>query len=666
VRASAAFVIFPFSKNLKMTRLLLFYCVVASFSLSAQTYTLQGDAQFIGDDCYQLTEEIGNQNGAVWYADQIDLNEPFDLEFYINLGDIDQNGADGICFVLQTVGNNALGDSGGGLGFLGFSPAFGVEFDTWQNSQYGDPTYDHIGLISNGDVSHIGPNSYSSPVQAAVGSINIEDGEDHIARIQWDPLLQEIRVFFDCEFRVSANVDLINQVFNGEDLVYWGFTAATGGSVNNQTVCLQENILTTSPDAFVCEGGSIELSVGGNPNGSFEWTPADFLDDPTSQTPVCTPDQDITYTVTAEDLCGNPISASIDITVAPLEVGIEGGGTITCDAPQLQLTGSSNLNGSTSWTWSTDDGNILGSSSTPIVSVDAAGTYTLEVNFENQCSEVAEIVIEENLSIPEFTLDLPPDPITCDNPETELIANVEDGLTGTWFFNAEPIEDANSVTVDQAGFYFFQVENPENGCIGEEGTAVNDLIAYPIATYSSPDTLTCLSPQVTFENSTFSPDNSTISWTTNSGNIIEGAQDLNPTVNAPGTYTLSVTDPSNGCTSELTLTVIADPQFDASVSELVMPNVFTPNNDAVNDRYHAGASGFSWQQLRELSQTYDLQVYNRWGAIVFETNGQAEAWDGSDNGNELAEGTYYFILNYDIQCIGRSQEPLTGTIQLKR
>lgn len=632
----------------------------------AQTYTLQGDAQFIGDDCYRLTEEIGNQNGAVWYADQIDLNEPFDLEFYINLGDIDQSGADGICFVLQTVGNNALGDSGGGLGFLGFSPAFGVEFDTWQNSQYGDPTYDHIGLISNGDVSHIGPNSYSSPVQAAAGSLNIEDGEDHIARIQWDPVLQEIRVFFDCEFRVSATVDLVNEVFNGQEQVFWGFTAATGGSVNNQTVCLQENILTTSPDAFVCEGGSITLSAGGNPNGTFDWFPEDYLDDPSSQTPLCTPEQDITYTVTATDLCGNPISASIDVTVAPLEVEINGGGTLTCLDDQLQLSGSTNLSGDITWTWSTDGGNIVAGATTPVIDLDAGGTYALEVNFEDQCIETADVFIDEDVSAPVANLVVTPPPITCDEPSTELAATVDEGFTGTWFFNTEQIAESNTVTVSEGGIYLFTVENPENGCVTELSTTVSNLIAYPIATYAAPDTLTCFSPELTFEQLSINPVDAQLQWTSSNGNILSGENDAEPTVNAPGNYQLTLTDLSNGCTSELNLDVLADVQFDVSASELVMPNVFTPNNDAVNDRYHAGASGFSWAQLRDLSNNYNLMVYNRWGNLVFETEGQAKAWDGLQQGDALAEGTYYYILEYDIQCIGSSEKPLTGTIQLKR
>ncbi|MEO0405673.1 MAG: L-type lectin-domain containing protein, partial [Bacteroidota bacterium] len=136
---------------------------------------MNGDAEFIGDDCYRLTEAINTQNGTVWYAEQLDLNDPFDFSFTMNFGTNDSQGADGIVFVLQTVGTGAIGESGGGIGFLGFNPSFGVEFDTWTNGDFGDLIADHIAMISNGDVNHNGLNAITSPIQASGGSINIED-----------------------------------------------------------------------------------------------------------------------------------------------------------------------------------------------------------------------------------------------------------------------------------------------------------------------------------------------------------------------------------------------------------------------------------------------------------------------------------------------------------
>lgn len=147
-----------------------------SIDLSAQTYFLNGTATASEGDCYQLTTTQGNQNGTVWYGEQIDLNFPFELTFSMNFGTIDATGADGMVFVLQDVGTNALGETGGALGFSGFNPSFGIEFDTWQNGQYGDLITDHIGFVSDGSVDHAPPTGLAGPVDANI------DGFEHRGR----------------------------------------------------------------------------------------------------------------------------------------------------------------------------------------------------------------------------------------------------------------------------------------------------------------------------------------------------------------------------------------------------------------------------------------------------------------------------------------------------
>ena len=201
---------------------------------NAQTYFLNGTAISLGNDCYQLTTTLGYQNGTVWYADQIDLNEPFNLEYRMNFGNLDANGADGMCFVLQTVGTGAIGDTGGGMGYLNFGTSLGIEFDTWQNGEYNDPVFDHVAIEKNGDINHLSVNNIAGPVQISSLNANVEDGQNHVVEITWDPATFIMQVYFDCEFRLEGTVDLINSVFGGS-----GIAVARGGLDANLDVTVE-------------------------------------------------------------------------------------------------------------------------------------------------------------------------------------------------------------------------------------------------------------------------------------------------------------------------------------------------------------------------------------------------------------------------------------------
>jgi gliding motility-associated-like protein len=70
---------------------------------------------------------------------------------------------------------------------------------------------------------------------------------------------------------------------------------------------------------------------------------------------------------------------------------------------------------------------------------------------------------------------------------------------------------------------------------------------------------------------------------------------------------------------------------------MVVPNVFTPNGDGFNDDYDIRCSG--------MTQFY-LQIYNRWGVLMFESESPTVRWNGKTLSGGIAdEGTYYFILN---------------------
>ena len=67
-----------------------------------------------------------------------------------------------------------------------------------------------------------------------------------------------------------------------------------------------------------------------------------------------------------------------------------------------------------------------------------------------------------------------------------------------------------------------------------------------------------------------------------------------------------------------------------------IPNTFTPNGDGLNDTF--GISG-------EAIKDFNLQIFNRWGQLVFQSGNPNERWDGSFNGEQVPQGVYVYRLS---------------------
>jgi|GEM_PF-3489734 len=210
-------------------------------------FNTQGSAQFTesvnGDNCgsgscFQLTPAKGNQGGAVWSKEVLDLKLGFDFSFCVYMGAKDL-GADGIAFVMHQAGINLPAKSGGSLGFSRKNPSVLIEIDTWDNEEAiaGDKIKgDHLALVYNSDFQ----NPKIGPVVAIEERANIEDNRYHDLRIIWNPNCNLMEVYFDGELRMANNDNIITRVFKGNGVVNWGFTGATGLYVNRQMVCMGE------------------------------------------------------------------------------------------------------------------------------------------------------------------------------------------------------------------------------------------------------------------------------------------------------------------------------------------------------------------------------------------------------------------------------------------
>ncbi|PSK88131.1 gliding motility-associated C-terminal domain-containing protein [Taibaiella chishuiensis] len=115
-----------------------------------------------------------------------------------------------------------------------------------------------------------------------------------------------------------------------------------------------------------------------------------------------------------------------------------------------------------------------------------------------------------------------------------------------------------------------------------------------------------------------------------------GSRDRVLTVQDTGRYWVTVTDPP--CSSSDTIHIGLDLYCDCVP---LLPNAFSPNNDGLNDVFGAIVNGSC-----PISR-YSLQIYNRWGELVYSTVNHKNSWDGTTKGQPADPGTYTYQLNFE-------------------
>ena len=88
--------------------------------------------------------------------------------------------------------------------------------------------------------------------------------------------------------------------------------------------------------------------------------------------------------------------------------------------------------------------------------------------------------------------------------------------------------------------------------------------------------------------------------------------------------------------------------------QLIMPNVFSPNKDQINDYFVP--------VIKKNVKNIQVTILNRWGEIVFQTDNLTNGWDGTLNGNLCSDGIYFWTL----KCQDVFDSPLSfhGTVSL--
>jgi gliding motility-associated-like protein len=88
---------------------------------------------------------------------------------------------------------------------------------------------------------------------------------------------------------------------------------------------------------------------------------------------------------------------------------------------------------------------------------------------------------------------------------------------------------------------------------------------------------------------------------------------------------------------------------------IFIPNVFTPNNDGDHDTWEI-------QNLNAFYPNVSVDVFSKWGTLVYSSSGYPAAWDGSKNGKEVPAATYYYVI--DLKKPGF--KPVAGSVTIIR
>jgi hypothetical protein len=363
-------------------------------------------------------------------------------------------------------------------------------------------------------------------------------------------------------------------------------TNTATGCASTATITITQNTVaptgvTSTPSAvtLTCSSPNASLTASSQTAGvTYTWTgPNSF----TASGPTTNVGAAGTYVLTAMDPT-NGCTTSTPSTVvqnftAPADVTAINLGPLTCASPSVNLVGHSSTAGVT-YSWTGPNGFTANTATAP---VSTAGTYVLTVsNPDNGCTAIATTIVAQNTTaVPGLLITSSPiSPIlTCTNSSVSLTAS--SGVTGatySWTGPGNFTSNAATISVSTPGAYSVLATNAATGCTSNTIINVTQNIAPPaaLATVSDPinATLTCSTTSITLTASS-AVTGANYSWT--GPNSFTGSAAA-ATITAPGTYTVTATDPSNGCSS--TASAIVSQNITAPVGLKSTPN---PTNSLI-------------------------------------------------------------------------------------
>ncbi|MDP2386059.1 MAG: gliding motility-associated C-terminal domain-containing protein [Bacteroidota bacterium] len=424
-----------------------------------------------------------------------------------------------------------------------------------------------------------------------------------------------------------SDATLLTQIGTGSPFTPSGITSSTtiylvanNNSCNSDSVPVSitfnslPSISANSPS--VCAGGQVTLA-GTNASGNattYSWN--NGVVDGVAFTPVASG----SYIVTGTDgvtQCVNTFTTNVTVNNLPTVSATVGSTTAVCSGGTITLTGT----GASTYSW--NNGVVDGVAFTPT----GNGSYIVTGTDANNC--VNTFTVNVSVNNPPTVATGVTATIPCGST-SYVVTGASSSSTNATYTWAGPLITAGgstlSPTIGAPGQYTLTVVDNITLC---SETATLDVTSDVVVAGFTQDVTSGFSPlAVNFTNQ--STGALTYAWNFGDGNA-STATDPSNVFTGNGTYTVTLTAASNGCTATATVTIIVSEN-----SSIVIPNIFSPNGDGLNDELTIQSTG-----LKDLS----INIFNRWGQQVYVIDRPGQNWDGLlSNGEQAAEGTYFYLL----------------------
>lgn len=382
-----------------------------------------------------------------------------------------------------------------------------------------------------------------------------------------------------------------------------------------------------------CDGWAVSNTIGGTAPFNYNWTPGGLSQD--SITNLCAGMYFVTITDSNNCIINDSITIVEPTVITAIATTTDASCSSICDGVATVTT--SGGVGPYNYEW---NGNTTAGQTNTETGL-CFGSNLVVITDANGCSITDTI----NISSTDTVLaDAGKDTIICLGDSYQLIGTPGGTFTNVeWFVlpSMTPLgsTDTINITPSTSGTicYVYQVNG---SCV------VSDTVCITV----DPLPIIDAGPDVTiFENgNTTLHATGGISYIWSPGTGLSDSTIANPIATPTETTTYYVTGVSpNGCIAidSVTVTVLPDIQF---------PDGITPNGDGKNDVWIIDF-------IEEFPNNV-VEIYNRWGELLFHADGYQQDWDGTYEGKELPIGTYYYVIELNEE----GKEPFTGPITVLR